>query len=231
MRYTPTANYSGSDTFTYTISDGNGGTAQAAVTLTISEVNDPPVAGADSRTINEDTSLTLNVSDLIANDTAGPGETGQTLSVISVDGASVGTVSLQGSTMTFTPPANFFGTATFNYTVRDNGTTNGVADPKSAVGTVTVTVSPVNDDPTAVDDSRLGPDRWKQHPDRRLGERPDRARPRRDAQRHRRRRRHTRDDAGVERQSANTLRPPTSREPTASPTPSATATVARARPR
>ncbi len=153
LRYTPTANYSGSDTFTYTLSDGNGGTDQASVTVTVTEVNDAPVVGADARTINEDTSLVLNVSDLIANDNAGPGETGQTLTVTGVNGASTGTVSLQGSTVTFTPPANYFGTATFSYTVRDNGTTNGNADPKSTVGTVTVTVSPVNDAPTATNDT------------------------------------------------------------------------------
>ncbi len=155
LRYTPNLNFNGTDTFTYTVNDGNGGTAQAEVTVTVTPVNDPPVAGADSRTINEDTSLTVSASDLLANDTAGGGETGQTLTIISVSGASVGTVALNGSTITYTPPANFSGTATFNYTVRDNGTTNGVADPKTAVGTVTVTVTPVNDPPTAADDTAV----------------------------------------------------------------------------
>ena len=41
--YTPTSGFSGLDTFTYQITDGNGGSAQATVTLTIVSANDPPV--------------------------------------------------------------------------------------------------------------------------------------------------------------------------------------------
>lgn len=42
IRYTPDENYSGGDSFTYTISDGNGGTATAEVTVTVNPVNDKP---------------------------------------------------------------------------------------------------------------------------------------------------------------------------------------------
>ena len=46
--YTPTANYHGTDTFTYEVSDGNGGTAQATATITINPVNDDPVTIGES---------------------------------------------------------------------------------------------------------------------------------------------------------------------------------------
>ena len=60
VTYTPTGNWSGTDSFTYTISDGNGGTDTATVTVTVDAVNDPPDAVDDSRTINEDASLTFD---------------------------------------------------------------------------------------------------------------------------------------------------------------------------
>ncbi len=60
VTYTPTGNWSGTDSFTYTISDGNGGTDIATVTVTVNAVNDPPDAVNYSRTINEDASLTFD---------------------------------------------------------------------------------------------------------------------------------------------------------------------------
>ncbi len=44
VTYTPRADYNGADSFPYTISDGHGGTDTATVFLTITPVNDPPVA-------------------------------------------------------------------------------------------------------------------------------------------------------------------------------------------
>src|SRR5258705_8658915 len=58
------------------------------------------------------------------------------------------------STITYTPDANYNGPASFSYTVTDDGTTNGVADPKTSTATVNVTVSEVNDAPTAANDSK-----------------------------------------------------------------------------
>ncbi len=155
LRYTPDLNFSGTDTFTYTISDGNGGTATATVTVTVTEVNDPPVPVDDEQSTNEDEALVINVADLLANDAVGGGETGQTLTILSVEAVGPGTVVLDGTTITYTPPANYFGTTTFEYTVQDDGNTNGLSDPQSAVGTVTVTVNAVNDLPTANDDTAV----------------------------------------------------------------------------
>jgi cyclophilin family peptidyl-prolyl cis-trans isomerase len=153
LNYMPTANYSGTDTFTYTLSDGRGGTDTGQVSITVTAVNDAPTATRDIRSMNEDAVLTLTLDDLLGNDTAGAGETDQTLTVVSVDTATDGTVTLSGNTITYTPPANFAGTAAFQYTIRDNGTSNGQASPLTAVGTVTINVNNVNDAPDAVDDT------------------------------------------------------------------------------
>src|SRR6185295_16269833 len=66
VKYTPAANYNGSDSFTYTISDGNGGSATATVTVTVTAVNDVPVANADAASVAEDGFVSVNV---LANDT------------------------------------------------------------------------------------------------------------------------------------------------------------------
>jgi uncharacterized protein (TIGR03382 family) len=143
VTYTPPPEYSGTTAFQYIISDGNGGTAQATVTVNVTAVNDPPVANPDSFTVVEDSAITT--FNVIANDTTGP-EAGETLSVTAVTQPTGGTTSLSGNSVRFTPNANFFGTTTFTYTLADN---NGGTAP----GTVTVNVTAVNDPPNAVNDS------------------------------------------------------------------------------
>src|SRR6185295_82871 len=56
VTYTPAANYFGADSFTYTISDGHGGSATASVAVTVTNVNDDPIATNDSATVAEDSS-------------------------------------------------------------------------------------------------------------------------------------------------------------------------------
>ena len=143
VTYTPAANFFGTDTFTYTVTDSGGATDTATVTVTVASVNDPPVAGDDAASTNEDTATTISV---LANDNGGPANESQTLTV-SVAGTSAqgGTLSTNGTTVTYTPPSNFSGTDTFSYTVTDSG---GLTD----TATVTVTVGAVNDAPVAVDD-------------------------------------------------------------------------------
>ena len=154
LRYTPNSNFNGSDSFTYRASDGTSDSNAATVAVTLSEVNDAPAAVTDSKTTAEDTPISFPATDLLANDTKGPvDESGQTLTVISVSNRPGGTVTLSAGTIPFTPSSNFAGPAGFRYTVRDNGTTNGVSDPKTAIGTVNVTISAVNDAPVAVNDA------------------------------------------------------------------------------
>jgi cysteine-rich repeat protein len=144
--FTPEANYSGAATFDYTVSDGTA-TDTGTVTITVTPVNDAPVAVDDAATTAEDTQLVIPAATLLANDTD---VDGPSLSITQVGGATNGTVSLAGGTVTFLPAANYSGTASFTYTVSD-----GTA---IATGTVTVTVTPVNDAPVAVADTASTPE-------------------------------------------------------------------------
>ncbi|MDP6719975.1 MAG: Ig-like domain-containing protein, partial [Pirellulaceae bacterium] len=166
ITYIPPTDFTGTDTFTYrAIDDGttNGvpdyRTASTVVTVTIAEVNDPPMpTDDDNQTALEDTETIIDVPTIVANDSRGAAnEANQTLTVTEVTALnpSGSTVTLLGNLIAFQAPADFNGVATFVYTVEDNGTTNGALDPKQGAGVVSVTVTPVNDPPIAIDDSRL----------------------------------------------------------------------------
>ncbi|HET8529293.1 MAG TPA: Ig-like domain-containing protein, partial [Gaiellaceae bacterium] len=158
VHYDPATDWNGTDTFTYKACDDgttNGAPAPlcatATVTVTVTPVNDPPVAAADTLALAEDSSATL---DVLANDLPGQAfEDGQQLTLTGVGAARHGTVSLEGGVVRYTPAADWNGADTFTYTVCDDGTTNGAADPKCATGTVAVTVWEVNDTPTVQPDT------------------------------------------------------------------------------
>jgi CshA-type fibril repeat protein len=140
LTYVPDANFNGSDTITYVISDGNGGTSTAAVDVTVNPVNDPPVAADDVATTNEDTPVTIGV---LGNDTDTDGDPLTVTAATSPDGIVV--INPDG-TITFTPNPNFNGPTTISYTISDgNGGTS--------TATVSVTVDAVNDPPVANMDS------------------------------------------------------------------------------
>src|SRR5207253_941497 len=150
--------YNGADSFTYTVTD-NGTTngvsdpksATATVSVTVTEVNDAPTAANDSATVAEDGSVTV---DRRTNDRPVPAnESSQTLAVTAVGAPSPGAVPFTGRSASSTPFRSYNGADSFTYTVTDNGTTNGVSDPKSATAMVIVTVTEVNDAPTAVADT------------------------------------------------------------------------------
>ncbi len=137
--YTPAANYNGTDSFKYTVADGNGGTASSTVSITISPVNDAPVARADSLTIPEDTKAAI---DMLANDTDVDGDS---LTVTSLGQPEVGRVVLSGNRAVYTPKANYNGKDSFTYTISDG-------HGGTAASTVNIVLTPVNDTPVAVDD-------------------------------------------------------------------------------
>src|SRR5262249_6078709 len=132
--------FNGTDSFTYTINDGHGGTDTATVSLTITPVNDPPVAMGWQFGTDEDTALNdfLRASDA----------EGDPLTYSIVNPPSHGTLQLNKTTGTFTytPELNYHSTDFFDFKVND-----GVFD--SNIARVFVTVRPVNDAPVAQDDA------------------------------------------------------------------------------
>jgi endonuclease G len=154
--YTPAPDYNGNDTFTYNVSDGTHTSNTSTVTLTISEVNDPPAAADDAKSTDEDAPLTFAASDLAANDSTGPAnESSQTLTVttVSATASTHGNVILSSGNVTYTPDVNFNGPASFTYQVCDNGTTAGLTDSLCTTATVNMTVNAVNDPPSAAIDA------------------------------------------------------------------------------
>jgi VCBS repeat-containing protein len=138
--YTPNANFNGSDSFTIVIDDGNGGTAEQVVSVTVTPVNDAPTApAAGSASTVEDTAsaaAAIGAADL-------DGDT-LTYSVKPGAGAANGTVSFNQAdgTYSYAPDADFNGSDSFTILVSDGN--GGTAEQ-----VVSVTVAPVNDAPTA----------------------------------------------------------------------------------
>ncbi|MFP4393953.1 MAG: Ig-like domain-containing protein [Anaerolineales bacterium] len=135
--YTPDADFNGADAFTYTASDGVL-TATAMVSVTVTPVNDPPVAGDDAAATAEDTAIVI---DVLANDTDIDGDP---LSIMAVIQPARGAVIHSSERLTYTPTADFHGQDTFLYIASDghDGTDLGI---------VMITVTSVND-PPVVDD-------------------------------------------------------------------------------
>jgi len=127
--YTPAANYSGTDAFTYTISDSKGATDTATVRVLITPVNDAPVAVNDSGTVVKNSGTDFGVLD---NDFDADGDA---LRVTSVTQPSDGTTRINAdNTIRYTPRKGFKGTDSFRYVISDN---NG----GTATATVTVFVT------------------------------------------------------------------------------------------
>jgi DNA/RNA endonuclease G (NUC1)/outer membrane lipoprotein SlyB len=142
--YTPAPDFNGNDSFTYTASDASGTSNTATVSISVLEVNDPPVAVADTKSTDNNVVLTFPASDLTANDSAGPAnESAQSLTVTSVTGGpnTNGAVTLSGGQVSYTPVTDFSGIASFGYRVCDNGITAGLSNSLCATGSVNVTVA------------------------------------------------------------------------------------------
>ena len=145
VTFTPFPNSSGAAAFQYTLSDGKVH-VDVPVQVTVGAVNDPPVAIDDAATTAEDTPAVISVATLTANDTDADGPTPM---VTAVSNATNGTAALAGGFVTFTPTRDFAGTAGFDYTASDGSATD--------TAHVTVTVTPVEDPPVAVDDLATTP--------------------------------------------------------------------------
>src|SRR5207248_651102 len=142
LTYTPAANYNGSDSFTFKANDGDLDSNAAAVSITLSAVNDAPIAVTDSYTPNDDTALTVAAAGALANETdadsyatnedtaltvAAPGVLGNdtdvdsaTLTAILVSGPAHGTLTLNSNgSFGYTPAANYNGSDSFSYKAND----------------------------------------------------------------------------------------------------------------
>ncbi len=147
ITFTSAADFCGTGSFDYDISDGHGGTASASVTVTVTCTNDAPVAVDDTASGSEDTPLVIDPATLLANDT--DADAGDTLAVTAVSNASNGSAVLDAGSITFTSAADFCGTGSFDYDISDG-------HGGTASASVTVTVTCANDAPVAVDDTASG---------------------------------------------------------------------------
>ncbi|MEQ1826652.1 MAG: Ig-like domain-containing protein [Pirellula sp.] len=162
--YTPRTDFSGVDTFNFTLTDdGITGVLSdplsitRTVTITVRDKNDLPITTPKSFSMVEDGSDTRATTFFIAGDTAGPipeitGPNAQTITFTGVEPTSEfgGTVTFVNGQVTYRPAADFNGVDRFFYLVTDNGTSQGNLDPQTGRGTVTVTVTAVNDAPRVV---------------------------------------------------------------------------------
>jgi hypothetical protein len=134
--YTPSADWSGTDTFTYWLGDDFGDVVPGAITVTIRPVNDPPVARLGSATTPQNTPVDVDLWALTSDKETAPEDM-----TFTVANALHGSVILlaDGHTARFTPDADYHGPAHFTYTTTDTG--DGPSPAFSASSTVTVTVN------------------------------------------------------------------------------------------
>jgi len=137
---TPTEGDTGSEITITATDDGDGAlTATQIFTIVVTPVNDAPVAVADTATVLEDAEATS--IDVLTNDTD---EEGDPLTLVSVTTSGTGTVTVNGTLVEYTPAVDFNGTEEVSYTVSDGLLTSA--------GVLTITVTPVNDAPIAIED-------------------------------------------------------------------------------
>src|SRR5207247_1261830 len=124
--------------------DGSLDSSVATVSITVTAVNDAPVAANDSYSTNEDTPLTIAAPGVLGNDTD---VDSATLTAVVVSGPANGTLTLNSDgSFTYTPAANFNGSDTFTYKVNDGSLDSNIA-------TVVLTINAVNDAPVATTDT------------------------------------------------------------------------------
>ncbi|MCB1957399.1 MAG: retention module-containing protein, partial [Rhodocyclaceae bacterium] len=138
--YTPDAGFEGEDSFTYVVTDADGDTSIATVTIRVGAADDVPVAVDDSFQVSPDDTVTGN---LAANDTPSA-DGGNVWAIDQLAGGGEVVVNPDG-TFSYTPDEGFFGLDTFSYTITD-------ADGDVSTAVVTIDVTVPEGAPLAVDD-------------------------------------------------------------------------------
>ena len=132
MTYSPTANYSGTDSFTFVANDGTVDSAAGTVNITVNAINDAPTTSDGTVSVTSETETTLDLSS-VASDVDG-----DNLTYTIVSNPSNGTLSgASGSNINYTSDTGYVGSDTFTFKVND-----GTAD--SNTSTVTITVNAPN---------------------------------------------------------------------------------------
>ena len=154
-RYDPPPDYAGDDTFTYTITDGQGNFATATITLVVMDVNDDPsfTAGSDVSLPEDAGAYSTGWAAAIS---AGPAsESGQTVMFSVVGNSNPGLFAVlpaiaADGTLSFTALADTSGIASIDVELSDDGGTANGGDDTSPVALFTITVNPVNDEPSFI---------------------------------------------------------------------------------
>ncbi|WP_308637982.1 Ig-like domain-containing protein [Paenibacillus silvisoli] len=138
--YTPSANANGTDSFTYKVFDGKAYSAEATVSVTITPVNDKPVAAGAS--------IAVTVGNIAQGTLSGSDIEGSALTYSVVSQPTQGTLTVNAATgaYTYTPSATASGSDSFAYVVND-----GTIDSDAVTVPITITaVAPANHKPVAV---------------------------------------------------------------------------------
>ncbi|MEO5715680.1 MAG: Ig-like domain-containing protein [Luteolibacter sp.] len=138
LTYTPQADYNGSDSFKFKANDGGIDSAAAAVSITVTAVNDAPVVDAKSLTATEDTASPVVLT--------GSDKDGNSLTYSIVSSPTNGTLTGTSPNLSYLPNGNFNGSDSFTYRAYDGSA-------YSSAATVSITVTAVNDAPLAVSKS------------------------------------------------------------------------------
>lgn len=132
--YTPDVNFFGSDSFTFTVSDGVNSSVEATISITVDPINDAPVADDQTLDTDEDTPLTINLT--------GSDVDNAVINFVQLSDPLHGELTGTVPNLTYTPNENYFGSDSFTFRTND-----GVEN--SAVATIFITVNAVNDQPVA----------------------------------------------------------------------------------
>ena len=153
--YTPNLNYFGGDSFVFRADDGNGGTDDATVTITVAPVNDPPTFQVGATVTVLEDSGPQTIPNWVTAISPGPAnEAGQTVT-FTVTTSNPALFSVQPmvsstGTLTFTPAPNMSGGAALSVTAQDNGGTANGGNDTSAPQPSSINVTAVNDEPSFV---------------------------------------------------------------------------------